>query len=310
MPVAKVPGFRLLAVATVMLYLVPSLFLLVMPVPSHGWSRPLWYQVGLDLQPWGCQPNSLDGCKSSLGCPGYWMGLGGSRIYPVAGVTITTTMLLVISRVILHRWRAKVAKEQVSTALLCPLEFLLLLVAPGPRPSIQPFSYQPGLGPVGFLPDLVLIPVSCSCISTEPVSTTNPSVSFLRASTLVHLSPLNIPILHPATMGPWTPSLWRSSDPFPCLPILFATIPYPFSLAPLLHPLALLHSHAGPMFQLPEVTSSSCKHWKRQPIVSDRTLVLRVLHMLDAILLHIEGHLQRLASQQQIQIKGSTTQTG
>ncbi|XP_028612413.1 transmembrane protein 89 [Grammomys surdaster] len=155
------------------LFLVPSLFLLMMPVPSHGWSRPLWYQVGLDLQPWGCQPNSLDSCRSSLGCPGYWMGLGGSRIYPVAGVTITTTMLLVISRVILHRWQAKVTKEQ-----------------------------------------------------------------------------------------------------------------------------------------LPPVTSSSCKHWKRQPTVSDRTLVLRVLHMLDAILLHIEGHLQRLASQQQIQIKGSTTQTG
>ncbi|XP_021061565.1 transmembrane protein 89 [Mus pahari] len=155
------------------LLLVPSLFLLVMPVPSRGWSRPLWYQVGLDLQPWGCQPNSPDSCKSSLGCPGYWMGLGENRIYPVAGVTITTTMLLVVSRVILHRWRAKVAKGQ---------------------------------------------------------------------------------------------------------------------LAP--------------------VTSSSYKHWKEQPTVSERTLVLRVLHMLDAILLHIEGHLQRLASQKQIQIKGSPPQSG
>lgn len=112
--------------------LVPSLFLLVMPDPSRGWSRPLWYQVGLDLQPWGCQPNSLDSCRSSLGCPGYWMGLGGNRIYPVAGVTITTTMLLVICRVILHRWRAKVAKGQVSTALLRPLQFL----APGPCLSL------------------------------------------------------------------------------------------------------------------------------------------------------------------------------
>ncbi|XP_031200212.1 transmembrane protein 89 [Mastomys coucha] len=155
------------------LLLVPSLFLLVMPIPSHGWSRPLWYQVGLDLQPWGCQPNNLDSCRSSLGCPGYWMGLGENRIYPVAGVTITTTMLLVISRVVLHRWRAKVSKSQ-----------------------------------------------------------------------------------------------------------------------------------------LPPVTTSSCKQWKRQPIVSDRTLVLRVLHMLDAILLHIEGHLQRLASQQQNQIKGSPPQSG
>ncbi|EDL77133.1 rCG25530, isoform CRA_a [Rattus norvegicus] len=155
------------------LFLVPSLLLLVMPGPSRGWSRPLWYQVGLDLQPWGCQPNNLDNCRNSLGCPGYWMGLGGSRIYPVAGVTITTTMMLVISRVMLHRWRAKVAKGQ-----------------------------------------------------------------------------------------------------------------------------------------LPQVTTNSCKHWKRQPTVSDRTLVLRVLHMLDAILLHIEGHLQRLASQQQIQIKGSPPASG
>ncbi|XP_021028937.1 transmembrane protein 89 [Mus caroli] len=165
------------------LLLVPSLFLLVMPVPCQGWSRPLWYQVGLDLQPWGCQPNSpdiwgcqpnsLDSCKNSLGCPGYWLGLGGNRIYPVAGVTITTTMLLVVSRVILHRWRAKVAKGQP-----------------------------------------------------------------------------------------------------------------------------------------PAVTSSSGKHWKEQPTVSDRTLILRVLHMLDAILLHIEGYLQGLDSQQQIQIKGSPPQSG
>ncbi|XP_052585786.1 transmembrane protein 89 [Peromyscus californicus insignis] len=174
--VAKVPGFRPLAVATAMLYslfLVASLSLLVMPVPSHAWSRPLWYQVGLDLQPWGCQPNSLDSCRSSLGCPGYWMALGGNRVYPVAGITITTTMMLVVSRVMLYRWRSRVAKGQ-----------------------------------------------------------------------------------------------------------------------------------------LPQVTSSSCKHWKRQAVVSDRTLVLRVLHMLDAILVHIEGHLQRLASQQQMQIKGTPTQSG
>ncbi|XP_059123100.1 transmembrane protein 89 [Peromyscus eremicus] len=155
------------------LFLVASLSLLVMPVPSHAWSRPLWYQVGLDLQPWGCQPNSLDSCRSSLGCPGYWMALGGNRVYPVAGITITTTMMLVVSRVMLYRWRSRVAKGQ-----------------------------------------------------------------------------------------------------------------------------------------LPQVTSSSCKHWRRQAAVSDRTLVLRVLHMLDAILVHIEGHLQRLASQQQMQIKGTPAQSG
>ncbi|CAO2633502.1 Transmembrane protein 89 [Lemmus lemmus] len=144
-----------------------------MPVLSHAWSRPLWYQVGLDLQPWGCQPNGLDGCRSSLGCPSYWMALGGSRVYPVAGITITTTMMLVVSRMMLHRWRSQVAKDQ-----------------------------------------------------------------------------------------------------------------------------------------LPQVTSSSCRYWKRQAAVSDRTLVLRVLHMLDAILLHIESHLQHLASQEQIQIKGTPTQSG
>ncbi|XP_036047834.1 transmembrane protein 89 isoform X1 [Onychomys torridus] len=156
-----------------LLFLVPSLSLLVMPVPSHAWSRPLWYQVGLDLQPWGCQPNSLDSCRTSLGCPGYWMALGGNRVYPVAGITITTTMMLVVSRVMLYRWRSRVAKGQ-----------------------------------------------------------------------------------------------------------------------------------------LPQVTPSTCRNWKRQAAVSDRTLVLRVLHMLDAILVHIEGHLQRLASQQQIQIKGTPTQSG
>lgn len=121
------------------LFLVPSLFLLAMPVPSHAWSRPLWYQVGLDLQPWGCQPNSLDSCTSGLGCPGYWMALGGNRIYPVAGITITTTMMLVVSRVLMHRWRSQDSKSQVSTALFCPPPFLFLLMphAPTQPPSIS-----------------------------------------------------------------------------------------------------------------------------------------------------------------------------
>lgn len=176
-------------------------------------------------------------------------------------------------------------------------------------PPTQPSSYHPGLGPVGFLSDPVLLPVTCSCISTEPMSTTNPSLSFLRTSPLVHLSPFPFFIQPPWAPGP--PSLWRPSDPVPCLPVLFDTSPHPFSLAPLSRwSLALLHPHTGPIFQLPAVTSSSGKHWKEQPTVSDRTLVLRVLHMLDAILLHIEGHLQGLASQQQIQIKGSPPQSG
>lgn len=113
--------FRLLVVTTAMLhalYFLLSLLLLAIPAPTHAWSRPLWYQVGLDLQPWGCQPNSLDSCRSSLGCPGSWMGLGGNRIYPVAGVTITTTMMLVISRGMLQRWRSQGTKDKVSTVLL------------------------------------------------------------------------------------------------------------------------------------------------------------------------------------------------
>nr|XP_044992260.1 transmembrane protein 89 [Jaculus jaculus] len=155
-----------------MLFLLPLLLLMTMGAPTHAWSRPLWYQVGLDLQPWGCQPN-LEGCRSSIGCPGYWMSLGGNRIYPVAGVTITTTMMLVASRVMLQRWRAQDTKGKV-----------------------------------------------------------------------------------------------------------------------------------------PQVTTSPFRHWKRQSAVSDRTLLLKVLHLLDAILLHIESHLQRLASQQQIQIKGTPSQSG
>ncbi|XP_054450551.1 transmembrane protein 89 [Pteronotus mesoamericanus] len=78
---------------------------LVMAAPAQAWSRPLWYQVGLDLQPWGCQPNSLDGCGASPGCPSHWMGLGMNPIYPVAGFTLTTTMMLVISRKVLQRRR-------------------------------------------------------------------------------------------------------------------------------------------------------------------------------------------------------------
>ncbi|XP_006196583.1 transmembrane protein 89 [Vicugna pacos] len=146
------------------------LLLLVMPVHTHAWSRPLWYQVGLDLQPWGCQPNSLEGCEGSLGCPGYWMGLGVNRIYPVAGVTVTTAMMLMLSRVVMQ---------------------------------------------------------------------------------------------------------WRRSQ-------------------------ATKSEH-------PQVTADTCVPWKRRGPVSDRALLLGVLHMLDALLVHIEGHLQHLATKQRTQIKGTPT---
>ncbi|XP_062055933.1 transmembrane protein 89 [Lepus europaeus] len=149
------------------------LLLLTMPAPSRSWTRPLWYQVGLDLQPWGCQPNNLEACGRSLGCPGYWLGLGGKSIYPVAGVTITTTMVLMLSRVMLQRWRSQGAKGED-----------------------------------------------------------------------------------------------------------------------------------------PQVTVGPCGPWKQRPVVSDRAIVRGVLHMLDALLVHIEGHLQRLATQKQIQIKETPTQLG
>nr|XP_045758158.1 transmembrane protein 89 [Mirounga angustirostris] len=147
--------------------------LLALPAPSHAWSRPLWYQVGLDLQPWGCQPNSLEGCGGSLGCPGHWMGLGMSRIYPVAGVTVTTTVMLMMGRAVLQRRRSQASKSehpQVTTIL------------PGP--------------------------------------------------------------------------------------------------------------------------------WKRRTPISDRALLLNVLHMLDSLLVHIESHLQHISTQQKSQIKGTPAQSG
>ncbi|XP_040102952.1 transmembrane protein 89 [Oryx dammah] len=151
----------------------PWLLLLTRPICTHAWSRPVWYQVGLDLQPWGCQPSSLEGCESSLGCPGYWTGLGMNRIYPVAGVTVTTTMMLMLSRALMQRRRSQASKSE--------------------------------------------------------------------------------------------------------------------------HP---------------QLASHPCATWKRRRPISDRALLLGVLHMLDALLLHIECYLQRLATQQRSQIKGTPAQTG
>ncbi|XP_012627110.1 transmembrane protein 89 [Microcebus murinus] len=159
-----------------MLPVLPVLLLLATAAPSHAWSRPLWYQVGLDLQPWGCQPSNMNGCGTSLGCPGYWMDLGTNHMYPVAGVTLTTTMMmLVVSRRVLQRRRLQATKVES---------------------------------------------------------------------------------------------------------------------------------------QHPKVTTEPCGPWKRQAPISDRTILLGVLHMLDALLVHIESHLRRLATQQQIQIKGTSTQSG
>ncbi|XP_004451990.1 transmembrane protein 89 [Dasypus novemcinctus] len=147
------------------------LMLLAMPAPARAWSRPLWYQVGLDLQPWGCQPDSLEGCRGALGCPSYWVGLGmGERIYPVAGVTLTTTMMLVIRRAMQRRRSLATKGERL------------------------------------------------------------------------------------------------------------------------------------------QVTAEPCRPCKRRTPISDRALLLGVLHMLDALLVHIEGHLQQLATRHQI--KGTPAQSG
>ncbi|XP_059016825.1 transmembrane protein 89 [Mustela lutreola] len=175
LPVARHPG-SIRAFGAAML-LAPSFLLLLpllaMPAPSQAWSRPLWYQVGLDLQPWGCQPNSLEGCGGSLGCAGHWMGLGMNRLYPVAGVTITTTMMLMMGRAVLQRRRTQATKSE------------------------------------------------------HPKVTTSPS-------------------------GPW----------------------------------------------------------KRRTPISDRALLLGVLHMLDSLLVHIEGHLQRISTQQKTPIKAISAQSG
>ncbi|XP_004034141.1 transmembrane protein 89 [Gorilla gorilla gorilla] len=148
----------------------PLLLLLVMSASTHAWSRPLWYQVGLDLQPWGCQPKSVEGCRGGLSCPGYWLGPGASRIYPVAAVMITTTMLMICRKILQGRRRSQ------------------------------------------------------------------------------------------ATKG-----------------------------------------------EHPQVTTEPCGPWKRRAPISDHTLLRGVLHMLDALLVHIEGHLCHLATQRQIQIKGTST---
>ncbi|KAK2499528.1 hypothetical protein MC885_016477 [Smutsia gigantea] len=146
--------------------------LLAAPTLTHTCARPLWYQVGLDLQPWGCQPDSLEVCRGSLSCPSHWVGLGLKHIYPMAGATLTTIMVLAIRRVLQRRSGA---------------------AAKASRPSV----------------------------TTDP---------------------------------------------------------------------------AGP--------------WKRRAPISDRTILLKALHMLDALLLHIECHLWRLDSQQKTQIKGTPAQSG
>ncbi|XP_023560684.1 transmembrane protein 89 [Octodon degus] len=98
--------------------LLPLLLLLAKPAPTLAWSRPLWYQLKLDLHPWACEPSSPEACGSTLGCVGHWTGLGGNRMYPAAGVMITTTMMLVMSRPMMQRWRSQ--HPRVTTSLSGP----------------------------------------------------------------------------------------------------------------------------------------------------------------------------------------------
>ncbi|XP_006892996.1 PREDICTED: transmembrane protein 89 [Elephantulus edwardii] len=127
----------------------PALLLLLPAVPAFArtWSRPLWYQVGIDLQPLGCQSNGLEGYKGVLGCPGSWMGLGLSgHIYPVAGVTVTT-MMLVISRAMLRR-RAPATKGE--HAQVTP-------VSCGPRKRRAPVSERSLLLGILHMMDSLLV---------------------------------------------------------------------------------------------------------------------------------------------------------
>uniref|UniRef100_A0A452SYA9 Transmembrane protein 89 n=1 Tax=Ursus maritimus TaxID=29073 RepID=A0A452SYA9_URSMA len=137
------------------------LSLMVLPAPSHAWSRPLWYQVGLDLQPWGCQPNSLEGCGGSLGCPGHWMGLGTNRIYPVAGVTITTTMMLMMGRAVLQRRRSQAHPAQPPASVT--------MNPSGPRKRRTPISDRALLLQVLHMLDSLLVHIECHLqrISTQ-----------------------------------------------------------------------------------------------------------------------------------------------
>ena len=165
--------------------------------------------------------------------------------------------------------------------------------------------------------------VSCrpSLIPSSPgalrLSTANSPWPFPMGGTLSHpppghfpwwgvpvpSSPCNISSPHPACVGPTTTRghIGRSLilyHPKPLLPSM------PLSLPSVLTPA----SRSCP--QHPQLAAHPCTTWKRRGPISDRALLLGVLHMLDSLLLHIECHLQRLAAQQRSQIKGTPAQTG
>lgn len=190
--------FRPLALAAAMLHVLaslPLLLLLAMPAPTHAWSRPLWYQVGLDLQPWGCQPKSMEGCRGGLSCPGYWLGPGASRIYPVAGVMITTTMLMICRKILQGRRCSQATKGEVSAALSPPQP--LPPCTPSELSSTQPCPMGPHW-PVGLPHSHPQLTAHCPCVHTPswnpcppPTASTLPPALPFR--TLALIQPLRAP---------------------------------------------------------------------------------------------------------------------
>lgn len=272
----------------------PWLLLLTRPICTHAWSRPMWYQVGLDLQPWGCQPRSLEGCESSLGCPGYWTGLGTNRIYPVAGVTVTTTMMLMLSRALMQRRRSQASKSEVSRAPspLPPTSVPTHVSCRPPHPSLPPQG--PYVCPQPTVPGHFLWVVPYRIL---------PLATFRAGGYLSRLPPvISLALTQPA----WAPRPHEATSG--CSLILHHPKPPLPSTPPSLPCVLTPASWSCP--QHPQLASHPCTTWKRQRPISDRALLLGVLHMLDALLLHIECYLQRLATQQRSQIKGTPAQTG
>ncbi|KAM9095238.1 transmembrane protein 89 [Sminthopsis crassicaudata] len=103
------------------------LFLLLtlwLPPPSQALSRPVWYQVGLDLQPWGCQPPGLVSCGGGLTCPGRWMGLSTmGSVYPLTAVTVT--VLIVATHFVYQRRQIFSRIMNNQTQSIVPPELLM-----------------------------------------------------------------------------------------------------------------------------------------------------------------------------------------
>ncbi|XP_043856790.1 transmembrane protein 89 [Dromiciops gliroides] len=108
------------------LYLLLFLLLtLRLPPQSQALSRPVWYQVGLDLQPWGCPPPVLVGCSGGLACPHRWMGLSTmGSVYPLTAFTVT--VLIVATHLVYQRHQIFFSRMLTTrTQSIVPPELLL-----------------------------------------------------------------------------------------------------------------------------------------------------------------------------------------